>query len=450
MKHVAIIGNGISGITCARTIRKLKDDYRITVISAETEYFFSRTALMYIYMGHMSFEDTQPYEPWFWDKNRIDLVHAYVHKIDAGAKSLHLSSGQKMSYDMLVLAVGSAYNLFNWPGQHLHGVQGLVTYPDLEQMERNTEGVHHAVVVGGGLIGVEMSEMLHARGIHVTFLVREKRYMDYLLPPEEADMVGRHIKSYGIDLRLGTELKEILSDDEGRVRAVVTSEDDEVACRFVGLTAGVHPNIEMLKGSSIDTGRGILINEYFETNVPGVYAIGDCAEFHEPLPGRRKIEQLWYSGRAHGATVARTICGERTRYQPDVFFNSAKFYDLEYQTYGDIKAKLPEDQETLYWEHTDGMYAIRINYRKDDHAVVGFNVMGIRYRQQVCAAWISRGARVEDVLQDLGSANFDPEFFKQYEHKLVEVYNQKHPGTAIKLKRKRGLFSGFFKEYEMA
>ncbi len=442
MKHVAIIGNGISGITAARYIRKMRRDYRITVISAETEYFFSRTALMYIYMGHMTFEDTQPYEPWFWSKNRIDLVHGYVHHINTDAKTLHLSSGQTMGYDVLVLGVGSAYNLFNWPGQDLHGVQGLVTKPDLDEMERNTKGVKQAAVVGGGLIGVEMSEMLHSRHIDVTFLVREKNYMQHIFPREEAEMVNRQIRANGINLRLSTELREILPDENGRVRAVITSEGDEVPCQFVGLTTGVHPNIKVVKDSNIETNRGILVNPYFETNIPDVYAIGDCAEFREALPGRRAIEQLWYTGRMHGETVAYTICGNRTAYAPGVFFNSAKFYDLEYQTYGDIKAKQPDDEATLYWEHEDGAHAIRINYRKADGVVVGFNVMGIRYRQNVCEAWIEKEAHIEEVLRDLGAANFDPEFYKQYEADVVAQYNRQ-AGTNLKLARKRGIWKWY-------
>ena len=422
MPHIVIIGNGISGITAARTIRKLDASSRISVISAETDYFFSRTALMYIYMGHMTFEDTQPYEPWFWPKNRINLIRAYVHTIDTGQKNLHLSTSQTIAYDSLVLATGSAYNLFGWPGQDLEGVQGLVNKPDLDEMERNTKGIHQAVIVGGGLIGVEMSEMLHSRHIDVTFLVREQQYMDYLLPDEEARMVGAEIRAHGIDLRLGTELKEILPDDTGRAKAVTTNKDDTILCQFVGLTAGVHPNIEVVKPTPVETGRGILINEYFETSIPDVYAIGDCAEFREALPGRRKIEQLWYTGRMHGETVARTICGSRTVYDPGIFFNSAKFFDLEYQTYGDILPKLPEDQATLFWQHPEQRKSIRINYLKKTNAVVGFNLMGIRYRQDVCSKWIREKTPVQDILLHLKTANFDPEFFRRHEPEATVAF----------------------------
>ena len=113
MEHVVIIGNGISGVTLARHIRKLSDK-KITIISAEAEYFFSRTALMYVYMGHMKFEHTQPYEDWFWDKNRIDLKQGFVEFIDTNSKVLHFSHGETLNYDKLVIATGSKPNKFGW------------------------------------------------------------------------------------------------------------------------------------------------------------------------------------------------------------------------------------------------------------------------------------------------------------------------------------------------
>ena len=113
---------------------------------------------MYIYMGHMKFEHTQPYEPFFWKKNKIDLVQKWVSRIDPATKTLHFSDDSTMSYDKLVLATGSVPNKFGWPGQDLAGVQGLYSLQDLERMEADTRGIRRGVVVGGGLIGVEVDE----------------------------------------------------------------------------------------------------------------------------------------------------------------------------------------------------------------------------------------------------------------------------------------------------
>ena len=348
--NIVIIGNGIAGITAARFIRKFRD-HTITVISEESDHFYSRTALMYIYMGHMTYEDTKPYEDWFWEKNRIDLVRGYVEEIDTEKKRLQLAGGNSIGYDVLILGVGAKSRKFGWPGQDLKGVQGLYSLQDLELMEQHTKDISGAVIVGGGLIGIEMAEMLHSRNIPVVFLVREPHYWAHILPEEEGEMIGRHIRDHHIDLRLETELQGILPDKNGRVRAVRTNQGEEIPCQFVGLTTGVTPNIDFLRGGSIELEVGILVNDYFETNIPDVYAIGDCTQFRDPSPGHPPIEQLWYTGRMHGETVARTICGERTPYDRGIWFNSAKFIHIEYQTYGFVASRLPEGEETLYWEH---------------------------------------------------------------------------------------------------
>lgn len=182
--HLVIIGNGITGTTVARYVRKVKD-WDITIISSETKYFFSRTALMYIYMGHMKYEHTKPYEDHFWDKNDLNLVYDHVTDINSDARELELRDGDAISYDKLVIATGSKPNKFGWEGQNLEGVQGLYSYQDLQRMEKNTKDIDRAVIVGGGLIGIEVAEMLHTRDIPTTFLVRETNYWDNALPTDE-------------------------------------------------------------------------------------------------------------------------------------------------------------------------------------------------------------------------------------------------------------------------
>ncbi len=437
--HIVIIGNGISGVTAARFIRKLSD-HKITIISTETDHFFSRTALMYVYMGHMRYEDLKPYEDWFWTKNKIDLKRGFVSKIDSANKQLELEGQDSMTYDKLIIACGSTPNKFGWPGQDLKRVQGMYTYQDLEGMEVASEGLKQAVIVGGGLIGIEMAEMFHSRHIPVTFLVREKSYWNAVLPAEESAMINRHILENGIDLRLETELKEIVDDGTGSAGAAITNKDDKIDCQFVGLTAGVRPNIGFVKDSApeIEIGRGIVVNEQLETSVKDIYAIGDCAQMKNPPPGRRPIEAVWYTGKMMGETVAYTVCGKPMTYQPRRWFNSAKFFDIEYQVYGTVLAKAPENHQSIYWEHSDGRKSIRLVYDKDTSEIIGFNLMGVRYRHEVCEKWLDEKASIETVLQNLGLANFDPEFYKEYESEVVEMYN-KQTGKNLQLKQKRNL-----------
>ncbi|MBY0435753.1 MAG: FAD-dependent oxidoreductase [Cyclobacteriaceae bacterium] len=417
MKHIVIIGNGISGITAARHIRK-RSDHKITVISAETEHFFSRTALMYVYMGHMTYQNIKPYEDRFWKKNRIDLIKDYVERVEPSAKKLVLKEKGDFSYDTLIIASGSKSNKFGWPGQDLNGVQGLYSYPDLERMEENTKGINHTVIVGGGLIGIEMAEMLLTRSIGVTFLVREPEFWSNILPKQEANLISRHVRSHHVDLRLTTELKEIVSDDGGRVKAIVTNTGETIACQFVGLTVGVSPNIDFLKGSGIETKRGVLVNEFLETNVSDVYALGDCVERKYELPGRRTVEQVWYTGRMMGEVAAQTICDEKTKYEPGPWFNSAKFFDIEYQTYGNVGNELKPNESDFYWEHASGTKCVHLVWDKATRQFIGLNTFGIRMRHEKFDQWLREKRSIDFVMDHLSEANFDPEFFDRHEDEI--------------------------------
>ncbi len=423
MKHIVIIGNGISGITAARNIRKRSND-NITVISAETEHFFSRTALMYIYMGHMKYENTKPYEDWFWKKNRIELVKDYVEKVETESKQLVLRNKGNFRYDILVIATGSKSNKFGWPGQDLKGVQGLYSYQDLELMEENSKGIKHAVIIGGGLIGIEMAEMLLTRKIEVTILVRENEFWSNVLPIQEANLISRHVRSHHVDLKLNSELKEIQSDGNGRVKSIVTNKGETIDCQFVGLTVGVSPNIDFLKNSGIETKRGVLVNEFLEANVTNVYALGDCVERKYDLPGRRTVEQVWYTGRMMGEVVAQTICGEKTKYEPGPWFNSAKFFDIEYQTYGNVWNELKPNEMEFYWEHASGAKCVHVVWDKSTNQFLGLNTFGIRMRHECFDQWLREKRSIDFVMEHLVEANFDPEFFNRHEDEIVSEYKK--------------------------
>ncbi len=441
MEHIVIIGNGIAGITAARHIRK-KSDKNITVISAETDYFFSRTALMYVFMGHMKFEHTQPYENWFWKKNQIDLVKGYVTKVDHQNKELHLKDSQPIKYDTLIIATGSKPNKFGWPGQDLEGVQGLYSKQDLDALEANAPNnkvCRRAVIVGGGLIGIEMAEMLRSRKVPVTFLVRENSFWNAVLPTGESQMLNEHILEHHIDLRLNTNLGEILADENGRVRAVAIKETgEEIPCDMVGLTAGVSPNINFLKDSGIELARGVKVNRYLETNIPDIYAIGDCSEQHEPIGNRRPIEAVWYTGRMMGETVAQTICGNKTGYKPGHWFNSAKFLDIEYQTYGWVFAKGParkDFEQHFHWRHPKEKICITMAFHKETKQFLGINTFGIRMRHEIFDRWLTEERDVNHVMEYLKDANFDPELYAQYESEIVSKYNSEF-GTSINPQKK--------------
>ena len=435
MEHIVIIGNGIAGVTAARHIRK-KSDKKITLISAEADYFFSRTALMYVYMGHMRWWDIEPYESYFWKKNDLNLKNAYVEKVDTDAKTLHFAEGGTMHYDKLIIASGSTTNTFGWEGLDLNGVQGLVTKQDLEKLEKNAPNKKecpNAVIVGGGLIGVEMAEMLRTRGIEVTMLVREDAFWTSALPKPEAEMLSRHIQSHGVDIHHETNLDKILGDENGNVRAVVIKETgEEIPCKVVGITTGVKPNITFLKDSGIETDKGVLVNRKLETSVKDVYAIGDCAQQREPIGNRPPVEAVWYTGRIMGETLAQTICDNPWEYNPGNWFNSAKFFDIEYQTYGWVqpKERRKDFEAQFHWKCKSDLRCITVSYHKETQEFLGINTFGIRMRHEVFDRWLNEKRDVNYVMQHLKQANFDPEFYRRYEREILSAYKNQQPVTA--------------------
>jgi len=412
LNNVVIIGNGIAGISTARNIRKISN-HKIIVIGSETEYFFSRTALMYIFMGHMKYEHTKPYEDWFWKKNDIDLVFDHVEEIDTDQKSLRMKSGSTIDYDTLVLAIGSKTAKYNWPGQDIEGVRGLYSVQDLEYFDQNAKDTSNAVIIGGGLIGVELAEMLHTRDIDVTIIIREEAYWQNVLPKEESEVVSKHIKSHGVKIISGSEIQEITGSD-GHVSGIITKAGDRIECQMVGITTGVVPNIDLIKNTRIETQKGILVDEYLLTSIPDIYAVGDCAEVRNPLQGRRSIEPVWYVGRMMGEIAGKNIGGEPIKYKPGNWFNSAKFFDLEYQTYGTVTPRLSDDEDYFFWKDGQDSKCIKIVFDKHSQVFKGINAFGVRLRHEVIDDWLSKEKTVSFVVEHFKEANFDPEFYKSY------------------------------------
>ena len=405
--RIVIIGNGVAGITAARYLRKYSDQ-EIIVVSEEAPYHFSRPAMMYVSMGHMTLDQTKPYEDGFWKKNRIELLHDAVTSIgyaEGPFRSVELRSGSSIDADIVIFATGSQPAWYGWQGEHLPGVQGYVTKHDLDLLERNLVGARNAVVVGGGLIGIEAAEVLHSRGVRVTMLVREKSFYAKVLPEEESMIITQHVEDHGIDLRCATELKAIVAgDDAARVDHVLTTTGERIQCDVVVLATGVKPRVDLARSSGLSVSRGIVVNDRFETSAPNVYAIGDCAEFDHG------VEQLWYTARAHGEHLARVITQGEGAYARGAYFNSAKFFDLEWQIYGTVSAD-STGATSVFWRDPMSERCLRIAHNHG--TVIGIHAIGIRLRQDVCERWIQSGQSLDVVQAEFRSAIFDPEFSRK-------------------------------------
>ena len=419
--HVVILGNGVAGVSAGLRVRARRPDWKITIVSGESTYHWSRPALMYVFMGHMPYRDTKPFPDSFWDARRLDLVRGWVVRIDVGDRCLELADGRTVAWDKLLIATGSKPNRFGWPGQDLEGVQGMYGLYDLERLYRNTERARRAVIAGGGLIGIELAEMLHSRNIPVTLLVREKSYWGNVLNAEESSMVNRIIRGHGIELELETTLGAIEADGNGRCAAAVSDDGRRFECDLVGLTAGVAPNVDVLDGTGIDVGRGVRVDRELRTRVPDVWAAGDCAEIIADGDGPGLLQQVWYTGKMQGEVAGDNVAGATRRYDPGIWYNSAKFFDLEYQTYGLVNRSVPGERN-LYWEDTAGMRSARLVYTDD--GVVGLQTMGVRWRHEVAESWLHERRAAGEVIERLHEIGFDPELHRKHEGEIARTFRE--------------------------
>ena len=434
MSKTIIIGNGVAGITAAVNIRKLDDQEQILVISGETKYFYSRTALMYLFMGQMAKKDLMPYEDWFWDNNKIELKQNWVKSVDFNNKLINYKDQTSESYDKLIIATGSKPNRLSGISDYIAGVQGLYSMQDLELLELNVKRAKHAVVIGGGLIGVELCEMLLSRGIKVTMMVRDRHYWGNVLPLPESKMVSNHMMQHHVDFKFESSINSISADESKRIISIKTAQGETLPCDFLGITIGVSPNIDFLKPTELNINRGICVDNTLKTNIEDVYSIGDCAEIDNPLKNRKSVEAVWYAGRMMGETVAHTICGNKTEYKPGVWFNSAKFFDIEYQTYGTMEAELDANTSSFYWEESKADTCIRFNFNEATKALVGIHALNIRLRHVICNDWIKNNTPIHKVVSELNQAIFDAEFSKSWVKSITTSYNAEYSEQAVEQK----------------
>lgn len=408
-----IVGNGVAGITAALDLRKRDPRARITIISGETDYFFSRTALMYSFMDRLSRRDLEPYERGVFDAQRIRRVRGWVKDLDAPSRTLQLDDGQSLTWDRLLLATGSRPRQPRWQGLDCvrSGLVNFVSMQDLDACEAAARRGGKAVVVGGGLIGIELVECLRWAGMQVTFLIREPWYWPVALSEPESAMVLEHLRSHGVNVVTGEAVSAVETDAQGVVTAVSTERGTRYECCALGVSIGVEPAVDWLRNVPTPPrlSHGIVVDAGLRTSLPNVFAAGDCAEVE--LPGRAPlVEQIWYSAKRQGALAARSMLGEPIQYAPPVFFNSSKFFEIEYTTVGRFSGsnQQPPEAREFYFHYPGRDVSLRI--AEQDGAVRAFNLLGSRWDHNQCEQWIRERRPLDDVMDRLHQAQFDVEF----------------------------------------
>lgn len=419
--HYAIVGNGVCGMEAAAALRARDEDARISLVSDEHEHLFSRPALMYVFCGQLRLQDTEPHDRGFYERMRFERVRGRVRALDAASRRLTLEDGRELAAERLLLAVGSRARPAPWPGSEGPGLHYFVTLRDLEGLDRDAQPGRRAVVVGGGLIGVEVAEILHRRGLHVTFVIRESWYFPLALDANESTLVAEHMRAAGIDVRLGATVEAVVRDSGGRLRGVRAG-GAEIAADLVVSAIGVVPNTGFLAGSGLALSQGgaIEVDEALRTSAPGVWAAGDCANVTW-ADGSRRPEQLYYTARDQGRVAAQSMLGDAAAYRRGAAYNSAKFFDIEWTTAGEVPAGIDWDDapnapapgvRTWFQRVPGRTESQRIVVR--DGRVVGFNMLGSRWDHEALLRFVEDGRDLDFVLAHLREAQFDEEFTRPF------------------------------------
>jgi len=421
-----ILGNGVCGMEAALALRRRDGEAAIALVSAEHDHLFSRPALMYVFAGQLRLADTEPYDRGLYERMAFERVRGRVSRLEAAQRRLQLEDGRQVGYDRLLLAVGSTARPAPWEGAVGAGLHYFVTLQDLEGLDRVARAGMRAVVIGGGLIGVEVAEILRARGLAVTFVIRERWYFPLALDEREAGLVSEHMRAHGCDVRLGVNVAAIERGGGGGVSGVRLETGEVVPCDLAVSAIGVVPQTAFLEGSGLQLAKGgaIEVDEALRTSLPDVWAAGDCANVTW-VDGSRRPEQLWYTARDQGRVAAASMLGDPAAYRRGTWYNSAKFFDLEYTTAGWVPVQLNWDNTPLdpgpevrdWFQRVPGRVESQRIVLKGER-VVGFNMLGGRWNHEPLLEWIQERRGLDWVLKRLHEAQFDEELsprFRVYE-----------------------------------
>jgi NADPH-dependent 2,4-dienoyl-CoA reductase/sulfur reductase-like enzyme len=420
--HYVIVGNGVCGTEAALALRGRDADARITIISDEHDHFFSRPALMYIFAGQTTLRDTEPYDHALYERMGFDRVRKGVATIDAAGHALIFTDGERLAYDKLLLAVGSKARPAPWPGAGGPGLHYFVTLRDLEGLDREARKGMRAAVIGGGLIGVEVAEILHNRGLHVTFVIRENWYFPAALDANESAVVAGHMRGHGVDVRVSAGVDEIQRGGNGRPTGVRIG-SDVLPAGIVVSSIGVMPNTAFLAGGliALHKNAAIEVDDALKTNADDVWAAGDCANVTW-ADGSRRPEQLWYTARDQGRAAAASMLGDEIAYRRGTWYNSAKFFDIEWTTAGWVPVTLDFDGTPIdpgpdvrtWFQRVPGTVNTQKIVTKGDR-VIGFNFLGTRWNHEPLLEWIHERRGLDWVLKHLDEAQFDEEFMPRFQ-----------------------------------
>ncbi|MBL8077753.1 MAG: NAD(P)/FAD-dependent oxidoreductase [Anaerolineales bacterium] len=326
MRYV-IIGTGAAGIASIESIRSVDKRGEIIMVGEDPHGFYSRPGLAYLLTGEIPDKSLFPKTSDDYALLNFKYQNAHVTKIDSAQKTLLLDGKTPLSYDKLLIATGAFAAPLTVPGAALQGVVKLDHLEDARYILKQAKRGKTAVVVGGGITALELTEGLLARGMNVHYLLRGERYWSNVLDEHESRIVEARLQVEGVTLHFHSELKEIIGKGS-KVSGVRLQDGNILKCDLVAYAIGIKPRIELAREAGLTLDRGILVNEFLQTNFPDIYAAGDVAQVYDPMTGYSVLDSLWSPARDQGRIAGLNMAGQNKPYIKSVPFNVTRLAGL--------------------------------------------------------------------------------------------------------------------------
>jgi len=326
MEYV-VIGSGVAGIAAIEAIRSVDTEGEIILIGSDPHGYYSRPGLAYYLTGEIPDKVLFSKRPEDFQNLGVQPLHGNVKRILRAEQHVELEGREYVPYDRLLLAVGALATPLDVSGSQFDGVFKLDHLTDARQIVKNAKRGKIAVVVGGGITALELVEGLLARGMKVHYLLRGDRYWSNVLDFQESKIIEHRLKQEGVELHYHAEIDEIIGK-ENRISAVRLKNKTILQCDMLAYAIGVQPQTHLAKQAALEVDRGILVDEYMQTNDPNIFAAGDVAQVYDPLSKRSVIESLWTPSREQGTTAGLNMAGRKKSYTKSVAFNVTRLAGL--------------------------------------------------------------------------------------------------------------------------
>ena len=328
MKYV-IVGNGVAGSTAAAAIRKTDSTGEIRMITEEAHSFYSRIRLPEYISGEVDLPKLQIKNQSWYEENGIQLtLNSRVADIDPTAREIGTTSGEKFSYDKLLLATGAVSFLPPIKGSDKKGVFTLRNIEDAEAIKKYAQGKSKALLIGGGLLGLEVGNSLRKAGLTVSVAEFFPRLLPRQTDPACAELLKGRLEQMGFVFYLGVVSKEILGEETAQ--GLLLEDGRQIPADLVIVSAGVRPNMALAQRLGIKVGKGVPVTDRMETEIPGIFAAGDAIEHRGVVYG------IWSAAEQQGEVAGTAMAGGSLVYNGTTFSNQLKVVGIDLLATGDI------------------------------------------------------------------------------------------------------------------